>query len=457
MIRWVGRLLIVGLVIAAAAAIVERFGIADRLTDLYLSFSPRLPTWLSLQQFLVVLLVTVFLIAAVAVGVCVALGAFLWSTVLATRARSQAQHVAMERALEHVKAQTQHEYERLIGLSATLTQSLEKSALLQNILRMASHVTSLPNADSTVALWSMNFETDRMRFEMGLRCDQSFFTKHEFEVAEPFFTKLVASPQVIRAASWREGFPFLVPEKAAQLGQTHAVLLVPLVIERSVLGCLVVFCHPDVLQGYPAQEPFFNTAWGQLALALSIAIQGELAILDRLTGVVNRAYFMKRFGQEAERCDRYHAALGLLMIDVDNFKMVNDTLGHLPGDKVLQTVARLIRQSIRAIDLAGRYGGEEFIVMLPETGGSDEERAKTSSAMVVAERIRQSIEDEFHDKEKPLNVTVSLGVAVRRYPEDRRMDAETLIQLADEQLYKAKTTGKNRCVLYVPEQPASIE
>jgi diguanylate cyclase (GGDEF)-like protein len=321
---------------------------------------------------------------------------------------------------------------------------------------MASQVTSLPNADSTVALWSMNFETDRLRVEIGLRCDQSFFTRQEFDLAEPFFTKFISTPQVMRSASWREGFPFLVPEKAAQLGQTHAVLLVPLLIERSVLGCLVVFCHPDVVKGYTAQEPFFNTAWGQLALALSIAIQGELAMLDRLTGVVNRGYFMKRLAQETERCDRYHAALGLLMIDVDNFKMVNDTLGHLQGDKVLQTVARLIKQSVRAIDLVGRYGGEEFIVMLPETGGSDEERAKTSSAMVVAERIRSAVEGEFHDKDQPLDVTISLGVAVRRYPEDRRMDTETLVRLADEQLYKAKTTGKNRCCLYVPEQPASI-
>jgi diguanylate cyclase (GGDEF)-like protein len=457
-IRWVARLLMVGLVIAAAAAIVERFEIADRLTDLYLSLSPRLPTWVSMQQFLVIFLVASLLVAVVAVLFCALLGTFLWSTVLATRAKYHAHQVAMERAMEQLKTQTQQAYDRLIGLSATLTQSLEKRTLLQNILRMASQVTSLPSADSTVALWSMNFETDRLRFEMGLRCDQGFFTQREFDLNEPFFTKMVASPQVIRAASWREGFPFLVREKAEQLGQTQAVLLVPLVIERSVLGCLVVFCHPDLLQDYPSREAFFNTAWGQLALALSIAIQGELAMLDRLTGVVNRGYFMKRFVQEAERCDRYHAALGLLMIDVDNFKMVNDTLGHLQGDKVLQAIGRLLRQAIRAIDLVGRYGGEEFIVMLPETGGSEEERTRTSSAMVVAERIRKAVEDEFHEKdEKPLRVTVSIGVAVRRYPEDRRMDAETLVRLADEQLYKAKTTGKNRCALYVPEQPASIE
>lgn len=449
LIRLVVRGLMACLVLLTAAAIVARFHVSDRLVSLYLDVTSRVVTPVSFQPFLVILLIAALLVAVVAILACLVVGTYLGSQIVATRAKSRAKWLALQQALRR-------QHEQLIYLSATLTQSLEKRTLVQNILRMASHVTSVPQADSTVALWLINFETDRLRFEMGLRCDETCFTKQEFDLTEPFFANLAASPQVLRATSWRGRFSFLVPEKADQFGQTSAVLVVPLVIERSVLGCLMIFCHPDVVRGYEAQEAFFQTAWGQLALAISIAIQGELAVLDRLTGLANRAYFMKRLSQETERCDRYRAALGLLMLDVDNFKLVNDTLGHLQGDKVLQAIARLLRQSVRAIDLVGRYGGEEFIVLLPETGGAEGEGERSSSAMVVAERIRKVVEDAFRDNAKPLNVTVSVGVMVRRYPEDRRMDAETLVRLADEQLYKAKAAGKNRCSLHVPEQTAPL-
>ncbi|OGX13389.1 MAG: hypothetical protein A2Z92_02105 [Omnitrophica WOR_2 bacterium GWA2_63_20] len=443
-IRLMVRVVMACLVLLTAAAIASRFHVSDWLVTLYLDVTSRVATPVSFQPFLAILLVAALLVAVVAILACLVVGTYLGSQIVATRARSRVKWLALEQAIKR-------QYEQLVHLSATLTQSLEKRTLVQNILLMASQVTSIPQADSTVALWLMNFETDRLRFEMGLRCDQTCFTKPDFDLTDPFLTNLTASQQVRRAASWREGFPFLVPERAAQFDQTPAVLVVPLVIERSVLGCLVIFCHPDVVRGYEAHEAFLQTAWGQLALALSIAIQGELAVLDRLTGLANRAYFMKRLSQETERCDRYHAAMGLLMLDVDNFKLVNDTLGHLQGDKVLQAIARLLRQSVRAIDVVGRYGGEEFIVMLPETGGAEGEGVRASSAMVVAERIRKVVEDAFRDHAKPLNVTVSVGVVVRRDPEDRRMEAETLVRLADEQLYKAKAAGKNRCALHVPE------
>ena len=190
-------------------------------------------------------------------------------------------------------------------------------------------------------------------------------------------------------------------------------------------------------------------------MALAIAIQGELAILDRLTGTVNHAYFLKRPGQELERSQRYQMPLGLLMNDIDNFKAVNDTLGHPQGDVMLKIVARIIKKDVRVIDLVGRYGGEEFIVMLPETGVETEGGEASSKAVVVAERIRRDIEDEFHYLRKPLSVTVSIGVLVRRPLQDKAMDAREMVRLVDEQLYKAKTSGKNKYCVYAPPDAAA--
>jgi len=239
------------------------------------------------------------------------------------------------------------------------------------------------------------------------------------------------------------------------MGAATALMLIPLVIEHAVLGVLVLFCHPDVLKSYEERKAFYNAIWGELTLALAIAIQGELAIVDRLTGVHHREYFMKRLVQEIERANRYQFPLSLLMIDIDNFKLVNDTLGHPQGDAVLKIIAKLIKKETRAIDLVGRYGGEEFVIMLPETGLGAESTV-TTGAHLVAERIRKAIDDEFRGLQKPLNLTVSLGVAVRRFPEDRETDYRELIRLADEQLYRAKTAGKNKVCIYLPEKAEEV-
>jgi diguanylate cyclase (GGDEF)-like protein len=174
-------------------------------------------------------------------------------------------------------------------------------------------------------------------------------------------------------------------------------------------------------------------------------------VLDRLTGVVNRAYFMKRLTQEIERCNRYQMPVGVLMIDVDNFKPINDTLGHPQGDAVLKIIAKLVKRDVRVIDLVGRYGGEEFIVMLPEAGVGAANVEPTSKAVLVAERIRRSIEEEFRGLKKPLAVTISIGVVVRRPIHDRHMAAQDMVRISDEQLYKAKTSGKNRYCVFEPE------
>jgi diguanylate cyclase (GGDEF)-like protein len=426
------------------------FQLSDRLTALFLQAQPWLPVEVSLELFLVAITaLCVILVLLIILGYA---GLSGWAAV--QHQRKLAEAMAAKREVDRLQERHARQYEQLLGLGQALSKQLDKRVLVQNTIEAASRMSSVPQANSIVSLWMLHFETDTFRFERGFYCDETMFVKTAFQPSETPFARIIASQQPwLSARGQEEGLAFVKREKAVQLGAATAVMLVPLVIEHGVLGILIIFCHPDVVKGYEEQRPFYNAVWAQLTLALAIAVQGEVAILDRLTGVHNREYFMKRLIQEIERANRYQLPLSLLMVDIDNFKLVNDMLGHPQGDAVLKIISKLLRKAVRAIDLIGRYGGEEFIVMLPETGYGDE----AGGATVVAERIRKAVDDEFRGLQKPLDLTVSVGVACRRFPEDRTMSYQDLIRLADDQLYRAKTTGKNKVCVLAPEKPQEVK
>lgn len=159
----------------------------------------------------------------------------------------------------------------------------------------------------------------------------------------------------------------------------------------------------------------------------------KMAITDSLTGLYVRRYFSERLEEEFGRSARHALKFSFLMLDIDDFKKCNDTYGHLVGDVVLKEISRIMKESIREIDLISRYGGEEFAVLLPETSGN--------SAMLVAERIRKKVEEEvFKAYDERIKITLSIGLS--EYPESASNSA-SLIDRADEALYRAKNAGKN--------------
>ncbi|NQU74051.1 MAG: sensor domain-containing diguanylate cyclase [Candidatus Omnitrophica bacterium] len=163
----------------------------------------------------------------------------------------------------------------------------------------------------------------------------------------------------------------------------------------------------------------------------------KLAITDGLTGVFVRRYFLEMLKEEFERSLRHQFKLSFIMIDLDRFKECNDTFGHLVGDVVLREVAKVLKQNVREIDLLGRYGGEEFSLLLPETD--------KDSAALVAERLRWAVADQtFKAYDEMLKITISAGIST--FPDDGSTGMD-LIEAADEALYKAKTQGRNRVVL----------
>jgi two-component system cell cycle response regulator len=164
----------------------------------------------------------------------------------------------------------------------------------------------------------------------------------------------------------------------------------------------------------------------------------QLAGIDQMTGFSNRHRFMESFERELFRSKRHKIDLSFVIFDIDFFKQVNDRFGHLVGDAVLVQIGRMISQRVRLSDLMGRYGGDELILLLPQTD--------LSGAMQLAEKIRFQIESaEFSGAPEPLKMTASGGVG--SYPHLAVASVDELIQKADEALYRAKAYGRNRIEL----------
>lgn len=169
----------------------------------------------------------------------------------------------------------------------------------------------------------------------------------------------------------------------------------------------------------------------------------ELSITDSLTGLFNRRYFEERFLEEIHRSQRHNLKFSLAIMDIDDFKQFNDTEGHLAGDDILRYIANISKDCLRVSDVIARFGGEEFAVIMPQTGKEE--------AFLVAERIRNSIKDQIPNiwKKYPNKyITITIGVAT--FPEDGNNRKE-LIRNADRALYKGKIEGKDRTIIFGKE------
>lgn len=192
----------------------------------------------------------------------------------------------------------------------------------------------------------------------------------------------------------------------------------------------------------PEHQRLLESLALQIAAALQNAHLYELAMVDGLTGLFVRRYFDARIDEEIERSRRYATPFSVVMMDVDDFKKLNDTYGHLVGDRVLRAIANVVKEQMRGVDTAARYGGEEIAMILPRT--------EMVGAYTLAERIREAIAElritTDEDPPRALAVTASLGISA--YPESKAASGEDLVRRADRALYRAKKTGKNRVELY---------
>jgi diguanylate cyclase (GGDEF)-like protein len=225
----------------------------------------------------------------------------------------------------------------------------------------------------------------------------------------------------------------------------NSLLIMPIVWEEEILGTLILRTRRSI-KSFTSDEIklcriIANAAYHPLKKAKlfeNLTTEKEylknLAITDQLTALYNHDFFYNRLEDEFNRAVRYELPLSLLMIDLDNFKKINDTYGHRAGDRVLMEVAGILKKAVRKTDIVSRYGGEEFTVILPVT--------TTEGAKEEAERIRETLCS--HSYAGLINTTISASIGVASYPCAGALNSGDLVNLADNALYEAKNSGRNK-------------
>jgi diguanylate cyclase (GGDEF)-like protein len=311
-------------------------------------------------------------------------------------------------------------YESIVDVSSKIMNAEKASLMLPEKSRRELHVKAVRGMNKWIA------KNIRLRFGEG-----------------------------IAGKVFKEGRPLMISDIERNLStsrrpnyRTGAFVSIPLKIGDETIGVLNI---ADKVTGeiFSEADMAFLRYFASYA---SIAIKGAqyyslseemrtLSITDSLTGLFNRRYFDDRLFEELQRATRYDSVFSLAIFDIDDFKLFNDTEGHLAGDEVLKAIADIARESLRAIDILSRFGGEEFSIIMPQTDRDE--------AFLVAERVRKNIRDllPVHWKDFPQEkITVSVGIAV--FPVDGK-DAKALIRNADKALYRAKISGKDRTVVGV--------
>jgi len=234
--------------------------------------------------------------------------------------------------------------------------------------------------------------------------------------------------------------------KYRALYHTASCIIAPLRSGNRTVGVLNI---ADKVSGAQFDEAYDLPTVEHLTALLGAAIRNcqlymevtQRARTDSLTGFLNHRFFFEELGTEINRAQRFHSPLSLMMIDIDDFKNLNDTHGHPTGDYVLRSLARIVARSIRNVDIPARYGGDEFAIILTHTD--------LANARKIATRVKRAITGHrFEHEGLKLDVTLSFGVAEYKAP----MTADRLVKHADSALYLAKAAGKNTIKVFEPEK-----
>jgi diguanylate cyclase (GGDEF)-like protein/PAS domain S-box-containing protein len=314
------------------------------------------------------------------------------------------------------------ELSALYGISSAISRTIDMDTLLNNILNT---ITGLDILDVERKAGIFIIEGEKMKLVSHLGHTELFLNSHkDMKVGDCLCGLAAKTGEII--ISYDSGkddrhtfrYPNMTP---------HGHIILPLKAKEKVVGVLYLYLPADV--GLDNEKlKMLITAGDQIGMAIDHARLYEetkaLSLHDPLTGLANRRLMNIIMERSCARTKRHGGQLSAVMVDIDYFKKYNDTYGHISGDKMLVDIANIILREIREIDIAVRYGGEEFLILFPETG--------VEKASKAAERIRKAVKAETE-------ITVSLGVSYCQQGEK-----EYLINKADEALYLAKQNGRNR-------------
>ncbi len=349
-------------------------------------------------------------------------------TIIASFAQMAARAMTNARLFDEVAKTLLHE-QRLNEITQIIASTLDLETVLHTILRLT---TQLINADSGLLALTEN--------ENRLKIAYTYNLPREFK-------DTVMDPT--HSISWdilRNGYPILLEDYSSHpqalpdliTEGVQSYLGVPLIAGNEALGVLSLF-RKVTNRKFKDQDRFLAEI---IARQAGIAIQNahryeeatRLATRDSLTGLYNRRHFFELANREFDRSMRYERALAVIMLDLDNLKQINDTFGHQTGDRALQIVAQTCVKSVRRPDLIGRYGGDEFVMLLPET--------TLPNAVTLAERLVNCVgQTTLENEGAQIHLSISLGVADLK---TTTRNLETLIEHADQAQYQAKQSGKGK-------------
>ena len=339
---------------------------------------------------------------------------------------------------EIIKKQTNdlvvmHEIGRIIN---------SESSSLKEISDKVAFILSRHLGFKSFCLFILNEETSRLEMKSSIGLPKGIERKILINIGEGITGKVAKTgiPMLIDDVNKNEEFNYF----GGLCKDIRSYLCVPIAIDKKVIG--VISVAENVPGYFTVQDMNILT---DVANHLSVSMQNikyvekikNMSSMDELTGLCNHRFFYHRLKQEISSAGRFSDKLSVVMMDIDFFKKVNDTYGHKAGDRILIEVASILQNACRESDLVARYGGEEFALILPRTS---KERA-----MNIAERIRERIKKrDFCINDEGLKISVSMSAGISEYPDDGQASNE-LVERADEALYYAKHSGKNRVELYI--------
>jgi diguanylate cyclase (GGDEF)-like protein len=342
-------------------------------------------------------------------------------------------------------------FKKLLDIGRQMAENRELDPLLESAMCLALEFVGAEYG------YIVLLDNDDLVFRVGLDKDGNRLQESQEQISRTIFDEVIQSGKATITENALDSF-----DTSSVLAlQLRSVLCAPLISRGRILGAVYVenrsvsnlFEDEDLeLLEYFAAQAAVSIENAMLNEDLEARVEArtaelvranarlhELAITDSLTGAFNRRHFFKLAQQELARAQRYGHPLSVIMLDLDHFKQINDQYGHLVGDHVLQVVTQYMRDNIRTVDSLGRYGGEEFVILLPNTA--------LPGTLDIAERVYTIFASQcVLLDEVTVTVTASLGVV--SLEDTTGISVEILFDRADQALYEAKQAGRNRVVIW---------
>ena len=340
---------------------------------------------------------------------------------------------------------TIHNLSLLYSIGKAMNYISDLKNLLQYILSKAIEVTSAEKG--SLMLYDMETDQLNIRVLAGMedadlqeKVNNNEIACRSFKPGEGIAGRVYITAKPLIVNNIKEDDVFVDSEKS----YVRSIACIPMVVFNDVIGVINVTNKRHGKAFTDEDVEMLKAVADQAAVAINKAQLWDMAVTDSLTGLFVRRYFLVKLQEELHRAERYNNIVSIVMADLDGFKHINDTYGHDAGDRVLKAVGKFLQQNIRDVDMVSRYGGEEFVIMIPE--------AAKDAAHNLSERLRKQM-SELKIDGLP-SITISLGIAT--FPHDGS-DLEDLIKKADAAMYAAKRAGRNRVVKYAPDIPSVRE